>query len=254
MNAVHDEQVDEIIVSTFPRETSGWLGRDVLGRIRKGTKLPVTHVVVERVRGRAVRADVEHGRLMASVAHADEHHGPPTANVSSRVDARLLGMYLFIASEIMLFGSFFTAYFFARVVVAHGDVAARGLPPTGLPRAPEHDHPRHLELLDALGAPVDQAEPPGRARSRGSRSRSCSGSTFLLIQAPRVHAPRLRPERPRLRLDLLRPDGTARCARLRRPEPPALRAHPLGPRALRAERRTTTSASRFRGSTGTSST
>ena len=27
-----------------------------------------------------------------------------------------LGMYLFIASEIMLFGSFFTAYFFARVV------------------------------------------------------------------------------------------------------------------------------------------
>ena len=52
---------------------------------------------------------------MASVAHAHEHHGPPTANVSSRVDARLLGMYLFIASEVMLFGSFFTAYFFARV-------------------------------------------------------------------------------------------------------------------------------------------
>jgi cytochrome c oxidase subunit III len=51
--------------------------------------------------------------------HADEH--PPAANVSSRVDARLLGIYIFIASEIMLFGSFFTAYFFARVIVAPDD-------------------------------------------------------------------------------------------------------------------------------------
>ncbi len=46
LNAVHDERVDEIIVSTFPRATSGWLRRDVLGRIRKGTKLPVQHVEV----------------------------------------------------------------------------------------------------------------------------------------------------------------------------------------------------------------
>jgi cytochrome c oxidase subunit III len=52
-------------------------------------------------------------------AHAEAHdHAmhPPTANVSSRVPAPLLGMYLFIGSEIMLFGSFFTAYFFVRVV------------------------------------------------------------------------------------------------------------------------------------------
>ncbi len=51
---------------------------------------------------------------------ADLHergHGdhPPEAHLSSRVDARVLGMFLFIASEIMLFGSFFTAYFFIRV-------------------------------------------------------------------------------------------------------------------------------------------
>jgi len=44
------------------------------------------------------------------------HHGPPKANQSSRVNASVLGMLLFIASEIMLFGSFFTAYFFIRVV------------------------------------------------------------------------------------------------------------------------------------------
>jgi cytochrome c oxidase subunit 3 len=49
-------------------------------------------------------------------AHAEAHAGhPPEAHQSSRVDARTLGMFLFIASEIMLFGSFFTAYFFVRV-------------------------------------------------------------------------------------------------------------------------------------------
>jgi cytochrome c oxidase subunit 3 len=45
-----------------------------------------------------------------------EHHGPPPANQSSRVDAATLGILLFIGSEIMLFGSFFAAYFFVRVV------------------------------------------------------------------------------------------------------------------------------------------
>jgi hypothetical protein len=47
LNAVHDEQVDEIIVSTFPAATSGWLRRDVVGRIESGSDLPVRHVVVE---------------------------------------------------------------------------------------------------------------------------------------------------------------------------------------------------------------
>jgi cytochrome c oxidase subunit III len=64
----------------------------------------------------------------ASVAaHTEdhEHHGPPAANVSSRVEAQFLGMLLFIISEIMLFGAFFTAYFFIRVV-GHADWPARG--------------------------------------------------------------------------------------------------------------------------------
>ena len=48
--------------------------------------------------------------------HHDDHHGPPAANQSSRVEAQFLGMLLFIISEVMLFGAFFTAYFFVRVV------------------------------------------------------------------------------------------------------------------------------------------
>jgi cytochrome c oxidase subunit III len=53
---------------------------------------------------------------MAAHAEAVHHHGPPPAHQSSRVNASVLGMFLFIASEVMLFGSFFTAYFFVRVV------------------------------------------------------------------------------------------------------------------------------------------
>jgi cytochrome c oxidase subunit III len=53
------------------------------------------------------------GHVAQDAAH---HHGPPLANKSSRIDATVLGMLLFIASEAMLFGAFFTAYFFVRVV------------------------------------------------------------------------------------------------------------------------------------------
>ncbi len=55
----------------------------------------------------------------ASVAVHEEHHGPPPAHRSSRVDPQTLGMLLFIISEVMVFGAFFTAYFFIRV--AQGD-------------------------------------------------------------------------------------------------------------------------------------
>ncbi|MGH3133831.1 MAG: hypothetical protein ACRDNY_08870 [Gaiellaceae bacterium] len=47
MQAVHDDRTDEIIVSTFPGERSGWLRRDLVGRLRSQSGLPVEHVVVE---------------------------------------------------------------------------------------------------------------------------------------------------------------------------------------------------------------
>src|SRR5580704_2692193 len=72
-------------------------------------------------------ASITHAVAPAAGAHtgADahggtgEHHGPPAANRSSRVDPQMLGMLLFIISEIMIFGAFFTAYFFIRI--AQGD-------------------------------------------------------------------------------------------------------------------------------------
>jgi len=52
----------------------------------------------------------------AATGHELEHHGPPPAHQSSRVNPAVLGMLLFIISEVMIFGAFFTAYFFIRVV------------------------------------------------------------------------------------------------------------------------------------------
>lgn len=47
MHELEDERVDELIVSTFPGERSGWLRRDLVERLRRDTRLPVEHVVVE---------------------------------------------------------------------------------------------------------------------------------------------------------------------------------------------------------------
>jgi len=49
MEAVEDERTDELIVSTFPGERSGWLRRDLVGRLRAQTGIPVQHVVVEEL-------------------------------------------------------------------------------------------------------------------------------------------------------------------------------------------------------------
>jgi hypothetical protein len=44
MQTMEDERVDEIIVSTFPGERSGWLRRDLLERLLADAKVPVEHV------------------------------------------------------------------------------------------------------------------------------------------------------------------------------------------------------------------
>jgi hypothetical protein len=48
MEAVHDERVDEIVVSTFEPVKSGWLRKDLVERLRKETGLPVEHVIVAK--------------------------------------------------------------------------------------------------------------------------------------------------------------------------------------------------------------
>ena len=54
MNAAKDaiaaEGIDEIIVSTLPAESSGWMRRDLPQRLHEDTGLPVEHVVVDLLR------------------------------------------------------------------------------------------------------------------------------------------------------------------------------------------------------------
>jgi len=77
----------------------------------------------------------------AAIPHAHgDHHGPPPANQSSRVDPPLLGMLLFIISEVMVFGAFFTAYFFIRVVAEPG----------GWFPIDEHELPKYIALCNTF--------------------------------------------------------------------------------------------------------
>jgi hypothetical protein len=47
LDAIREERVDEIIVSTFAPERSPWLRRNLVQRLHNETKLPVEHVVVQ---------------------------------------------------------------------------------------------------------------------------------------------------------------------------------------------------------------
>ena len=49
MQVLEDERVDEVIISTFPGERSGWLRRDVVERLTKDAGVPVEHVVATAV-------------------------------------------------------------------------------------------------------------------------------------------------------------------------------------------------------------
>jgi hypothetical protein len=46
MQAVEDERIDEIIVSTFEEEKSRWQRRNLVERLQNDTELPVEHVVI----------------------------------------------------------------------------------------------------------------------------------------------------------------------------------------------------------------
>jgi len=46
-NALQFYPADEIVISTFPETRSGWLGADLIQRVRDSTSKPVEHVVVD---------------------------------------------------------------------------------------------------------------------------------------------------------------------------------------------------------------
>ena len=125
--------------------------------------------------------------MEAHAAHAGpgvvgehEHHGPPAANRSSRVDHATLGMLLFIISEIMIFGAFFTAYFFIRVV-GHATWPAHGT------KLPELVAGFNTAILISSSFTIHYALESIKADNRrglkvGMVSTFLLGLTFLFIQ------------------------------------------------------------------------
>ena len=194
---------------------------------------------------------MESASVAAGHAAHDEHHGPPAANVSSRVEAQFLGMLLFIISEIMLFGAFFTAYFFIRVVAGDGWFPIDGIGPAEGDRRREHRDPGLVELHDALGARGRAQREPQRAPGRAPHHRAARAH---LPHGPgeRVRAHRLRAAATTRRgrsstgspgCTALTSSSGSRCSRSPRSAPSAA-----------TSRRRSTAASRCRASTGTSST
>jgi hypothetical protein len=47
MDAIDEHKIDEVMVSTHPRTSSGWLRRDLPGRIEEASGKPVSHIVVD---------------------------------------------------------------------------------------------------------------------------------------------------------------------------------------------------------------
>jgi GNAT superfamily N-acetyltransferase len=47
MDAIAEHHPDEIVISTYPAASSGWLRRDLIERISEATSVPVEHVVVD---------------------------------------------------------------------------------------------------------------------------------------------------------------------------------------------------------------
>jgi hypothetical protein len=85
MDAVAERRPDEIIVSTHPVSSSGWLRRDLVERIRNASGLPVEHVVVDLeseglpfrvtlvVAARTLTGDELFEHLRAKAAHGERH-------------------------------------------------------------------------------------------------------------------------------------------------------------------------------------
>jgi hypothetical protein len=71
-DAVAAENIDEVIVSTLPAATSGWMKRDLPERLRESTGVPVEHVVSDVI-GEGLPFDVTLVAANVTVASDDLH-------------------------------------------------------------------------------------------------------------------------------------------------------------------------------------
>ena len=125
---------------------------------------------------------MESASIAAGAAHAHEHHGPPEAHASSKIDRQTLGILLFIVSEAMLFGAFFASYFFLREVSNPTDV----WPPEGF-ELPKLVAGVNTAILVSSSFTVHWALEGARKGNRNAMKLGLAmtwllGATFLFVQ------------------------------------------------------------------------
>jgi cytochrome c oxidase subunit III len=133
------------------------------------------------------------GHPQPHVGSANDH--PPPIHHSSRINPGVLGIFLFLGSEIMLFGSFFTVYFFDRVV--NGSVHHTPWPPYIPGTHVQFERPWFLALVNTcilvtssftMHWALTSAKRGNRAGLRaGMVLTVLLGTTFLLTQCIEYH-------------------------------------------------------------------
>lgn len=125
--------------------------------------------------------------------NANEH--PPPIHYSSRINPQIIGIFLFIGSEIMLFGSFFTVYFFDRVV--NGSIHGGPWPPINPATGHQFERPVFAALVNTCILVTSSFTMHWALTSakKAQRAGLCSGMvltvllglTFLLVQVVEYH-------------------------------------------------------------------
>jgi GNAT superfamily N-acetyltransferase len=88
MDAIAEHDPDEIIISTYPAASSGWLRRDLIERIAEATRIPVEHVVVD--------LDQEHLPFNVTLGVANRTAASPTFLEALRSRAEDVERHVFI--------------------------------------------------------------------------------------------------------------------------------------------------------------
>jgi GNAT superfamily N-acetyltransferase len=88
MDAIAEHHPDEVVISTYPAASSGWLRRDLIERISEATAIPVEHVVVD--------LDQEGLPFGTTLAVANRTLASPTFLEARRARASELERHVFI--------------------------------------------------------------------------------------------------------------------------------------------------------------
>jgi hypothetical protein len=88
MDAIAEHDPDEIVISTYPAASSGWLRRDLIERIAEATRIPVEHIIVD--------LDQEHLPFNVTLGVANRTAASPTFLEALRARAEDVERHVFI--------------------------------------------------------------------------------------------------------------------------------------------------------------